>query len=228
MSVLDAASPSNLEVIVRLVVATALGAGIGLERELDGQDAGMRTHGLLALGAGLFGVVSTGAFGDFVTVGTVSNVQVDVTRIASYVAAGVGFLAGGAIVKQSDRVRGLTTAASLWSVAALGLAAGLGFWIGAITAAAITLAMLLLERPLVGLRVRKWQRSISIVVRADGDTSAVLAMVMPAAGDDAQVSVSRADDGTATLRARGLRPATARALLVELHQRADVQQASIP
>ena len=228
MSVLDATSPSNVDVVVRLLVATALGAGIGLEREIDGKDAGMRTHALLALGAALFGVVSSGAFGDFVVVGSSTNVQVDVTRIASYVAAGVGFLAGGAIVRQPDRVRGLTTAASLWSVAALGLAAGLGFWVGAVAATIITLLMLLLERPLVSLRSREHQRSLSVVVRAGGDSPAVLALVMSGACEDTEVSVTRSGDGTSLVRARGLRPGRARDLLAELHRRDDVVEASIP
>jgi putative Mg2+ transporter-C (MgtC) family protein len=228
VSVVAATSPSNVEVIVRLAVATGLGAGIGLEREIDGKDAGMRTHALLALGAAVFGVLSVGAFGDFIAQRDTTNVQVDVTRVASYVAAGVGFLAGGAIVKQSDRVRGLTTATSLWSVAALGLAAGHGLWIVAIVGSVITLLMLLLEKPLVALRLHRRQRSVSVVLRPGADASAVLDLLVPAVGDEAHVSFVKGEGGASTLHVRGLRPKQARALLLQLQAREDVIDGSIP
>jgi putative Mg2+ transporter-C (MgtC) family protein len=227
VSVLEATSPSNVDVVVRLVVATGLGACIGLERELDGKDAGMRTHALLALGAALFGLLSVGAFGDFVAVRETTNVQVDVTRIASYVAAGVGFLAGGAIVKSADRVHGLTTATSMWSVSALGLAAGLGFWIAAVVASVITLLMLLAEKPLDALRLRKRQRSVSVVLRDGADTRAVLDLFAAAVDDEVQMSLVKGD-GATTLRVRGLRPKDARSLLLQLQARDDVTETSIP
>src|SRR3954452_17732213 len=117
----------TLDVIARLAGATGLGMLLGVDRELDGHEAGVRTHALLALGSAIFGAVSVGAFGDYVTTQSASNVTVDVSRVASYVAAGVGFLGAGTILKQGDRVKGLTTAASLWVTAAVGLAAGVGF-----------------------------------------------------------------------------------------------------
>ena len=98
----------------RLLVATALAGVIGLERELDAQAAGFRTHVLVGLGAGLFTVVGTGLDGS------------DPTRIAAQVVTGVGFLGAGAILHSGVTVRGLTTAASLWVAAAAGVACGLG------------------------------------------------------------------------------------------------------
>jgi putative Mg2+ transporter-C (MgtC) family protein len=141
------ASLSVVETMLRLGAAAAFGAVIGFEREVDGHDAGVRTHLLLALGSALFGAISVGAFASFITNRNATNITVDPTRIASYVAAGVGFLGGGAILKRPDRVKGLTTASSLWVVSAVGLAAGLGFWSGAVVGTVITVVVLVAERP---------------------------------------------------------------------------------
>jgi putative Mg2+ transporter-C (MgtC) family protein len=151
------------EIVGRLAVAAVLGALVGVERESAGQDAGFRTHLLLSLGAALFAIVSIGGFDAFVT-DTTTNVQVDVTRIASYVAAGVGFIGGGVILKHAGAVRGITTAASLWTAAAIGLAAGVGFWIGAVAATAISLLALALLKPLSKWIAERASPSSSILV----------------------------------------------------------------
>lgn len=148
---IDAAHVGWLDVTVRLLVAVAVGAVVGVEREADGKDAGVRTHMLLALGAATFGLVSVGGFSDFVGEPGKSNVTVDVSRVASYVAAGIGFLGGGTILKGDDRIHGLTTAASLWVVAAAGLAAGLGFVSAALVAGGVATVVLLADRPLHAL-----------------------------------------------------------------------------
>ncbi len=135
------------EVLFRLGIAAVLGAVVGLERESSGQDAGFRTHLLLALGSAMFGVASVGGFDSFITSGR-TNVQVDVTRIASYVAAGVGFIGGGAIIKHAGSVRGITTAASLWAAAAIGLSAGLGLWSAAVIGTVLSLFALAALKPL--------------------------------------------------------------------------------
>src|SRR6187200_1807672 len=134
---MNGADLSTLDVVVRVVVGALLGAVVGIERESAGQEAGFRTHLLLATGAALFGVASVGAFDSFVTERAATNIQIDVTRIASYVAAGVGFIGGGVIVKHQGSVRGITTASSVWVAAAIGLSAGLGFWAGAVSATLI-------------------------------------------------------------------------------------------
>lgn len=141
------------DVIARLLLAALLGALLGFEREIDGHEAGLRTHALLALGAAIFGVTSVGAFDSAITDGD-TNVQVDVTRIASYVAAGVGFIGGGVILKHAGMVTGITTATSLWCGAAVGLASGLGLWPAAVGGTAIALFALVGLRPLNRLAAR--------------------------------------------------------------------------
>ncbi len=153
----------------RLGLALVLGALIGAQRELDGRPAGLRTHALLALATALFGLLSIGAFEPFVVERAESNVQVDVTRIASYVVAGVGFIAGGTIVKNGKRdIHGLTTAAALLLAAAVGLACGLGALAPALIATAATVVVLLLDVPVqrVSARLRR-TRGGALVTGAD-------------------------------------------------------------
>ena len=139
--------------ILRVLLAVALGGALGIEREIDAQPAGFRTHIVLCLGAALFGLISVHAFAPFESVRADSNVQIDVTRVASQVVVGVGFLGGGAILKYGASIRGLTTAASMWVTAAVGLAVGLGYYWGAV---AITVATLI---SLVAFRwLREWIR----------------------------------------------------------------------
>ena len=121
------------EVLLRLFVAAALGGAIGLERELRERQAGLRTHLVVSVGAALFTLVSAYGFGDF-------GSRVDPTRIAAQIVTGIGFLGAGAIIRQGLSVRGLTTAASLWLVAAIGMASGAGYY----SAAVITTALALL------------------------------------------------------------------------------------
>jgi putative Mg2+ transporter-C (MgtC) family protein len=139
---------SNWDVIGRLLLAALVGGLIGFERETAGQDAGLRTHLMLALGAGVFGVISVGAWDHFQASTNATNFRADVTRVASYVAAGIGFVGGGAIVKQAGSVKGLTTAASLWVAGAVGLAAGVGFWVPAVAGTVIGYLSLATRRPM--------------------------------------------------------------------------------
>jgi putative Mg2+ transporter-C (MgtC) family protein len=125
-------------VLLRLFVAAALGGAIGLERELRERQAGLRTHLVVSVGAALFTLVSAYGFDSF-------DGKVDPTRIAAQIVSGIGFLGAGAIIRQGLSVRGLTTAASLWLVAAIGMAAGAGYWDGALIA---TLGALLTLGPL--------------------------------------------------------------------------------
>jgi putative Mg2+ transporter-C (MgtC) family protein len=169
------------EAVLRLGAGALLGALVGLERESAGQDAGFRTHLLLALGAALFGVMSVGAFDEFIVdsrsdADASTNVQVDVTRIASYVAAGIGFLGGGAILKHGGAVRGITTAASIWAAAAIGLAAGLGFWPGAVTGTAVALVALAVLKPLSDRINRRSNAPKSLVVTVNDGERAVEAL----------------------------------------------------
>src|ERR1051325_7394962 len=118
--------PHEWELCARLVLAVALGGLIGLEREVSDHPAGLRTHITLALGACLFGLLSAYGFAGLLADRNSNNFQVDPTRVASQIVVGVGFLGGGAILKSDAGVRGLTTAASLWATAAIGLGCALG------------------------------------------------------------------------------------------------------
>ena len=126
------------ESLLRVALAAALGGLIGVERELREREAGLRTHLLVALGSALFTIVSAYGFHAFLTSGQ-SVVRADPTRIAAQIVTGIGFLGAGAIIRQGLSVRGLTTAATLWVVAAIGLAAGAGYY----SAAVITTALVL-------------------------------------------------------------------------------------
>jgi len=213
------------QVVLRLAVATVLGAVIGFEREFHGHEAGSRTHGLLALGAALFGVISVGAFAGFLTVRADSNVQTDPSRIASYVVAGIGFLAGGTIIKEGHRIRGLTTAASLWVTAAVGLGTGLGYFSAALVASGAALLMLLLDRPLKLVRHRNATCSVRVRVRNDGDLSAVLTAVHAFGLGDDGVAV-RDDEGTpTTVVVQHVALPAAQDLVVAMIARADVVEA---
>src|SRR5881394_2155774 len=120
--------------LAQILVAAVLGGAIGVEREITAQPAGLRTHMLVSLGAALFTLVG-------MHVGDNSP-----TRIAAQVVTGIGFLGGGAILREGANVRGLTTAASLWVTAAIGLAVGLQSWLAAAATTVVALAVLWLIR----------------------------------------------------------------------------------
>ena len=102
------------DVLIRLLVAAALTGAIGLERELRDRAAGLRTHMLVGVGSALFTIVSAYGWADF-QFSTAEGVVFDPTRIAAQIVTGIGFLGAGAIIRQGISVRGLTTAAGLWS-----------------------------------------------------------------------------------------------------------------
>lgn len=165
------------EAVWRLLAAAGLGALVGIEREVNDQPAGLRTHITVALGAAVFGIISTLGFSEFVTDQRAVNVQFDVTRVASNVVVGIGFLGAGMIFRAGSRVRNLTTAASLWVTAAFGLAAGVGdIGIAAVAAVALVIALFVLRLPRNLLR-RRFTRptvSLEIEVRTSADGDAVL------------------------------------------------------
>jgi putative Mg2+ transporter-C (MgtC) family protein len=109
----------QFDLTVRLILSAVFGAAIGLEREVHGHPAGIRTHLLVSLGAALFTVLSIYGFSS-------TTSPVDPSRVAAQIVSGIGFLGAGAILKEGLSIRGLTTAASLWATAAVGLAAGAG------------------------------------------------------------------------------------------------------
>ncbi len=131
----------------RVAVAAVLGTVIGFERERDGHPAGTRTIATVAVGAALFGVISTSGFGEFAAERSSTNFQVDVTRVASQVVVGIGFLGAGVIFRRGGSIQNLTTAATMWATAAVGLAAGVGD-VGLAVAVALVILVLLVLVPL--------------------------------------------------------------------------------
>ncbi len=135
---LDSAS---LEIILRLVVATILGAVVGIERELTRRPAGLRTHMLVSLGSASFTTLSIFYF------------QIDPARIAASIVTGIGFIGAGSIIASRGHISGVTTAASLWTVAGVGLAAGVGAYM---IAAVVAILVFII------LQVRKFEKNIKI------------------------------------------------------------------
>jgi putative Mg2+ transporter-C (MgtC) family protein len=129
------------ESLLRLALAALLGGLIGVERELREREAGLRTHLLVSVGSALFTIVGAYGFHAFLDSGA-SVVRADPTRIAAQIVTGIGFLGAGAIIRQGLSVRGLTTAATLWVVAAVGLASGAGYYSGAVITTALVLLAL--------------------------------------------------------------------------------------
>lgn len=130
---------SAQETLVRLLVAVVLGALIGLERERQQRTAGLRTHALVCVGSALIIIVSAFGFSD---VQKNPSVSFDPSRIAAQVVSGIGFLGAGTIILRREVVRGLTTAASIWVVAGIGLAAGAGLYLAAVACTALVLILL--------------------------------------------------------------------------------------
>ena len=129
------------EFVLRLFVAAMLGGVIGLEREYRAKEAGFRTHFLVALGSGLFMILSQFGFDD--VLGHYEKVSLDPSRIASQVVTGIGFIGAGTIIFQKHVVRGLTTAAGLWVTSAIGMTAGAGMYV--LSIATTVLVLLCLE-----------------------------------------------------------------------------------
>jgi putative Mg2+ transporter-C (MgtC) family protein len=199
---------TQLDFAARLIVAAALGGLIGAEREIHGHPAGIRTHMLVALGSALFTVLSIHGFGQ----GPGSGI--DPTRIAAQIVTGIGFLGAGAILKDGVVIRGLTTAASLWATAAVGLATGAGEYVIALVSGAVILVSLwpinaLAER-LHGTTLPEIQLRLSLQ-RVDllGEISAVLASHKVEIGSIGTQRVGK-DEFRADL---GLRSRTSQAIL---------------
>jgi len=162
-------------IALRLGVAALLGAVLGLERELRGQAAGLRTHILVSLGACLFTLASV--FVEWTLgSGAPDGSRADVSRIASQVVVGIGFLGAGAIIRDQGHVKGLTTAANLWLTASVGLATGMGFHWAAGTTVAIALLALAGLRPVErAIRRHRIKRGLKVegsLPSAPGDEDA--------------------------------------------------------
>ena len=215
------------EALWRILIAAGLGALVGVEREAAEQPAGLRTHISVAIGAALFGVVSTLGFTEFFGTRNGTNVQVDPTRVASQVVVGIGFIGAGMIFRQRGEVRNLTTAASLWVVCAVGLACGVGNPGFAAITTAVLLAALVLLRPLRAVmdrRLVRHRRTLVMRLPPGRDPGAVIAALVTETGVDVGTVTIGKDEGAHVVRAElSFAPSVdATALLARLAQRDDV------
>jgi putative Mg2+ transporter-C (MgtC) family protein len=144
----------DLEMVTKLLLASVLGALIGLEREVHGRPAGFRTHLLVSLGSCLFTIISIDVYRIYGNFSGVGMVGVDPGRIAAQVVTGIGFLGAGAIIREKASIRGLTTAACLWVAAAIGLSCGVGRYAPAIVVTLLAFVSLLLLKK-VEIRLRR-------------------------------------------------------------------------
>lgn len=146
---------ANREVILRLLMAVLCGGLVGLEREASGRAAGFRTHILVCIGSALVTLTAIHLMEAYKGVAAI-----DPGRVIAQVVSGIGFLGAGTIIQFRDSIRGLTTAASLWTVAGIGLAVGSGFYVGAVSTTTLVLVVLYMlshvERRIVGSK-RKGQ-----------------------------------------------------------------------
>jgi putative Mg2+ transporter-C (MgtC) family protein len=138
---------NDFELLGRLLLAAVLGGAIGAERELNDQAAGLRTHMLLTIGACLFTLISAYGFGQ--------GIGTDPSRLAAQIVTGIGFLGGGAIVRHGLTVKGLTTAASIWATASVGVAVGAGDYVLAVGGAGLVVGTLFGLRR-VSVMLQRW------------------------------------------------------------------------
>jgi putative Mg2+ transporter-C (MgtC) family protein len=183
-------------VLLRLSVAAVLGGAIGMERELRERQAGLRTHLVVCVGSALFTLVSAYGFRDFIEAGNV-YARIDPTRIAAQIVTGIGFLGAGAIIRQGLSVRGLTTAATLWLVAAIGMAVGAGYYDAALIAtigALLTLGPLRIFAYRVIRRFRPEIDRLLVEIPAGGSPAPVIEMIELHGGRVVSLDVAQEGD----------------------------------
>ncbi len=163
------------ELVLRLLLAAVLGSILGYEREARSKTAGLRTHTLVALGAAMFTI--SGAFG-------VEGVTSDPNRVAAQVVTGIGFIGAGTIVRSGFNVTGLTTAATLWMAAALGIGAAVGLYEVAIVGGLIALASLLLLGSLRPSRLWRHRRRLELLYQPGHGTLGPLYSAVQGAGGE--------------------------------------------
>lgn len=156
---------SFLEILSRLVLTVILGGIIGYERESENRPAGFRTHILVCMGAAIVMITSEFMYKEFG-----AHIDIDLSRMGAQVVSGIGFLGAGTIIREGFNVKGLTTAASLWAVSCVGLAVGIGFYVGAITATAlIYITLIVLKKIERQFSIKKQYKSIFIETEPSPD-----------------------------------------------------------
>ena len=220
--------PTDAELAARLVLALVLGAIVGFEREVNDQPAGLRTHIAVSLGACLFAIVSAYGYDEFNAPRADSSYQVDVTRVASQIVSGMGFLGAGAIIKYGPNVRGLTTAASLWVTAAIGLSVAVGsYTVALVTTACVLVSLVLLRFPKAWIERRLAAHKADVViVRVADDGDAVPVVAALASIDDLGIEaleIERNEIGLEiSLRARKRQRGELATLVAPIADRPDV------
>jgi putative Mg2+ transporter-C (MgtC) family protein len=187
---------SFLEIIFRVGLAGVLGGAIGLERELRDREAGLRTHLLVSVGAALFTMVSAYAWADW-HFSNREGLVFDPTRIAAQIVTGIGFLGAGAIIRQGLSIKGLTTAATLWVVAAIGMAAGVGYYEAAFVTTALVLLTLWPLRIVayrLSARTRPEEGRLAVDLPAGASAASVLAAVEGVGADVASLEFEEEGD----------------------------------
>ena len=183
------------EGLIRLCLAALLAGAIGIERELREQEAGLRTHMLVCVGSTMFMIVGVYAWSDYQLSNDI-GVVVDPSRVASYVVSGIGFLGAGAIIRHGINVRGLTTAASLWVVAAIGVAVGAGMYGFAVATTALVLLALwplaAVKRGLAGKRATT--KRLAVTLDPHASIVSTLAAVEEGGYQIESVEVAEEDD----------------------------------
>ncbi len=155
-------------VLGKLFIAAILGGIIGYERHMRGRPAGLRTHLLVCIGVTLMMLVSEHIFVQYQGHGHDSILRIDPARIAAQVVTGIGFLGAGTIIRSRGSIRGLTTAASLWVVAGIGLAVGSGFILPAIFTTGLTIAILVLNALVEKKLKRNKYKSMKMLITGQG------------------------------------------------------------
>jgi putative Mg2+ transporter-C (MgtC) family protein len=215
---------SVAEALLRLLLAAALGGVIGFERELRDHEAGFRTHLIVSLGACVFTLVSAYAWTDW-SFSTRAGIVFDPTRIAAQIVTGIGFLGAGAIIVRGISVRGLTTAATLWVCAAIGMAAGTGYYAVALGSTALVLVSLgplkLFSARFVA-RVRPEEAELAVNLRPEGTAATVLARIEELGG--VVNSVEFGDDRTLDIVLRASRRSESARIAEELAKLDEVER----
>ena len=157
----------ELEIILKILLAAILGGIIGLERELSQKEAGLRTNILIAMGSTLLTILSIKL--------AESSSLADPTRIASQIVTGIGFLGAGAIIQARFAVHGLTTAATIWTVAAIGISVGMGLYLIALVITLFILVTLTLFKVLIRI-LEKNRKAFAYIIKTD-ERAAILAEI---------------------------------------------------
>ena len=193
---------NDWSILFRLILAALLSGAVGFEREFHGRAAGFRTHILLCVGSTLIMLTSMHIF-DLYS----SKISPDPARIAAGVITGIGFLGAGTIMHSKSAVRGLTTAASLWVVAGIGLAVGSGFYFGSVVTTVLTIVTLMFFSRLEYAMIRKdWYKTIIIETKEGVDQlKAIRGLIEEGKSEITDFEVDRTRDGANMILKVGLK-----------------------